>query len=195
MRDGWLMIPLDAFFDPLAQSQQGTNFRFVLQTKKRRNGGRNKKGRGHVTFLRCSNCSRAVPKDKAIKRFTVRNMVESAAVRDISEASVYNGALPLPFVLCLLVILDQITFVRVQNTLFRNFTSKSHIAYRAQSTRTVRFLILSSFGLNILVVVRVRSREGRRNRAPPPRIRWKDGKKVNPAVAAAEEAKANARGA
>lgn len=39
-------------------------------------------------------------------------------------------------------------------------------------------------------VVRVRSREGRRNRAPPPRVRWKDGKKVNPAVAAAEDAKA-----
>jgi len=49
-------------------------------------------------------------------------------------------------------------------------------------------LVLS--GLIVRPVVRVRSREGRRNRAPPPRVRWKDGKKVNPAVAAAEDAKA-----
>ncbi|CAG8571211.1 11365_t:CDS:10 [Funneliformis mosseae] len=95
--------------------------KFNQLTTKRRNHGRNKHGRGHVKPVRCSNCARCVPKDKAIKRFTVRNMVESAAIRDITDASVYQ--------------------------------------------------------------VRVRSREGRRNRAPPPRIRYnKDGKKINPNV-------------
>lgn len=29
--------------------------------------------------------------DKAVRRFTVRNMIESAAIRDLSEASVYPG--------------------------------------------------------------------------------------------------------
>ena len=38
----------------------------------------------------CESSGALVPKDKAVKRFIVRNMVESAAIRDLQEACAYE---------------------------------------------------------------------------------------------------------
>ena len=38
----------------------------------------------------CESSGAMVPKDKAVKRFLVRNIVESAAIRDLQESCVYD---------------------------------------------------------------------------------------------------------
>lgn len=40
---------------------------------------------------RCSSTAKAIPKDKAIKRFLVRNIVDSSALRDIKDASAFEN--------------------------------------------------------------------------------------------------------
>lgn len=62
-------------------------------TKKRRANGRNKPAgaRGHVRRVRCEASGVLVPKDKAVKRFLVRNIVDASAIRDIQDASTIDG--------------------------------------------------------------------------------------------------------
>ena len=62
-------------------------------TVKRRNHGRNRPSgaRGHVKFVRCDSTSKAISKDKAVKRFMVRSIVDASSMRDILEASAIEG--------------------------------------------------------------------------------------------------------
>jgi len=124
-------------------------------------------------------------------------MVESAAIRDISEASVYQGSFlsvskPSAALRCLL----EFPPPRIHSAQVVHQGGVLCILRHPRSQCVPDSLVCCSGELiDCSLVVRVRSREGRRNRAPPPRPRYKDGKKINPAVAAAEDAKAaNARG-
>ena len=58
---------------------------------KRRNNGRSKSNQGHTTAVTCSNCNRMVPKDKAIKKFTVKDIIDASSRDDIRAVQVYEG--------------------------------------------------------------------------------------------------------
>lgn len=64
--------------------------------KKRRNNGRNKKNKGHSDPVHCENCKRLVGKDKAIKRFLAKNMVDGSSKRDIEDQSAYGPEYTMP---------------------------------------------------------------------------------------------------
>jgi len=61
--------------------------------KKRRNQGRNKKNRGNVKAIVCSNCGRHCPKDKAVKRFTIRDIVDASSKKDLEEQRAFENYL------------------------------------------------------------------------------------------------------
>jgi small subunit ribosomal protein S26e len=58
--------------------------------QKRRNCGRSKMNAGHKHTVNCLNCGRLVPRDKAIKRFMQKNMVDASSAKDVLDACVYK---------------------------------------------------------------------------------------------------------
>lgn len=63
---------------------------------KRRNNGKNRCNRGNVGNVTCVNCGRQVAKDKSIKKFQVRDMIDGSSKDDIAKASAYNAAKEIP---------------------------------------------------------------------------------------------------
>jgi len=63
---------------------------------KRRNNGRGKKNKGHSNCVVCLNCGRQVAKDKAIKRFAMRKLVDESSRKDIEDNYAYTENFHLP---------------------------------------------------------------------------------------------------
>merc|ERR1712070_192534 len=61
----------------------------IKMPSKRRNNGRGKKNKGHSDIVVCCSTRRSVPKDKAIKRFVMKAIVDASSKKDIQEASAY----------------------------------------------------------------------------------------------------------
>lgn len=99
--------------------------------KKRRNQGRNKNNRGHVKVIVCVNCGRRCPKDKAVKRFTIKDIVDASSKKDIQESRAFEH-----------YVVPKL-YIKMQYCISCAIHSR---------------------------IVKVRSREDRRNRAPPKRV-------------------------
>jgi len=131
-------------------------------TVKRRNHGRNRKGRGHVgTLVVCDGCGCKPPKDKAIKRFQVRNIVDNSSMRDIRDASAYDVYTVPKMYMKMQYCVGCAVHRRVRKKLTTQSILKQLIVSMLALTNNIK-----------IQVVRGRAREARKIREPPQRRRF-----------------------
>lgn len=99
--------------------------------------------------------------DKAIKRTKVSNIVETAAIRDMEEASVYKGTLSIFPVPCSITH----SLLLAEYALPKLYTRTAYCISCAIHSKVVRVRSGKPGAVN-----------SRKTRTPPPRPRFKDGK-------------------
>ncbi|WRX31648.1 Small ribosomal subunit protein eS26 - like 2 [Theobroma cacao] len=152
----------------------------ALGTFKRRNGGRNKHGRGHVKFIRCSNCGKCCPKVLLFLFFEKKTKGKTfVAISETVEASIIlvDGASTfacLQFYACV----DK----AIKRFLVRNIVEQAAVrdvqeACVYETYTLPKLYAKMQYCVSCAIhshVVRVRSRTNRRIRDPPQRFRRRE---------------------
>lgn len=68
----------------------GYSWPFDSMPQKRRNCGRAKMNAGRKQTVNCLNCGKMVPRDKAIKRFMTKNMVDASSAKDVLDQEIFK---------------------------------------------------------------------------------------------------------
>ena len=110
-------------------------------------------------FHSCASTGKAIPKDKAVTRFIVRNIVDASSMRDIRDASAYEAyALPK---------------VRHDHPFSSPLPSNLSPTFSPALAPYTQLYIKQYYCIEAAVhqrIVRSRSAENRRNREPPARF-------------------------